>query len=222
MFWFKKQAKDKESEIETEVESDDTLDINEADGVQEIGALSFDESEDICEAEGEEEPVEEAIPDLTVKISSLDGMADFMNSRRGDGIQLMRRDTFEAFEIRERHLRLARVWGSVSMARECSAEEYAMIMLALEFIQAPEKYYVLPLPEEKLFKAKIEEFCEQKYNLNGKKYSKATEKFVHLLTENGDVEEWKAFSKELMFDIALEFCDKNGVDFSLAEDVCHE
>ncbi len=251
MFWFKKKAKNdgnNEAELKTEIdieadkpqELDEDLEIEEFVTDEEIEKelaseddeeydeyLEYEEAEGTAEFnedgeadEGSEEP--EDIPELTVKISSLDDMAEFMNLRRSSGMQFMKKDTFEAFEIRERHLRIARVWGSVSMSRECSPEEYGKIMLALELIHAPEAYYVFPLLEEKVLKAKIQEFCEQKYGIDGKKYSKAPEKFASLLNENGDIPEWRAFSKEAMYDLAAEFCENNSIDFSELEDESDE
>ncbi len=233
MLWFKKKAKDEansvEAEEKTELKTEET-ELTESENFEEefFNEAEFseeteetEETEDNNENESEIE-TEECIADLTVKIKSLDDMAEFMNDRRSDGMQFMKKDTLEAFELRERHLRLARVWGSVSMSRECPPEEYGKIMLALELLQSQNDYYVLPLLDEKTLKIKIQEFCEQNYGSDGKKYSKSPEKFAQLLKENDDIQEWKVFSKEAMYDLSAEFCDKNGIDFSDIEDEINE
>ncbi len=221
MFWFKKKTHDEENTV-SEAEKEETASNMEEETVidveQDVEEEFFDE-EDIDADDGSEDEHEpEEIPELTVKLESLDDMAEFMNGRRSDGMQFMKKDTREAFEIRERHLRLARVWGSVSMSRECPPDEYGRIMLAIEILQSPDEYYVLPRLEDKILKIKIQEFCEQKYGMDGKKYSRSPEKFAELLKENGDIPEWKSFSKEAMYDLSAEFCEKNGIDFSDLEE----
>ncbi len=242
MLWFKKKPRDEEPKeadnVKEILESDETekeldpLSLIDEDDIAEVNqAADYEEQESELdggdeeseldeeeETDGETEEKPEEIMELTVKLRSLDDLAEVMNARRAGGMQFMRKETLEAFEIREAHIRLARVWGSVSMARECSDAEYGSIMLAMEVIKAPDSVYVIPTLTDAEKKKLIADFCEQKYGTEGKRYAKNPEKFAKFIKENGDASDWKAFAKESMYDLASEFCEKNGIEFSETEE----
>ncbi len=207
MFWNRKKKEDPTEEKEENELFEDTADgETEEDDVREEYA---EEDED-----GEDEVTEEdEIPDVTVKIDSFDALMEFVTERKASGLQFMNKMTHEAFELRESHIRIAGVWGSVSMSRECSPLEYAKIMLATELTEAPDRFYVLPALSEKEAKQAVVGFCKERYNENGKKYASAPKKFIDLVESNGDEEEWKAYVKAAMYDKLKAFCEENGIEF---------
>ena len=135
----------------------------------------------------------------------------------------MRKSGNEAFEIRDSHLRIAGIWGSVSMAKEYKPSEYAKIMLALEILENPDDFYILPaLTEEEREKA-IMDFCSDKYGINGKKYAKNTLKFAKLVKSSGDYDEWLAYTKIAVMSKVDTFCKENGIIFeSVTEEDINE
>ncbi len=209
MLWFKKRSDKDVNVSELQEEKDEVF--------ADLPNSGDDINEDELEKENESDVIEE-IPDITVKINSLDQLAEFMNSRSPIGMQFMRKENNEAFEIRESHLRIARVWGSVSMSRECSPEEYGKIMLALELLQDSESFYVIPSPSEDQLKDMIDEFCAERYGDDIRRYSKNPKKLISTIKENGDAEEWQVFSREAMYRMAENFCEKNGIEFASEEE----
>lgn len=225
MFWFGKKKNKKYTEGESEdtdspgENMNDTEDISGPDEAAADDEQNNDE-EDISSEDdesGTDEGNTEESADVTVKISSLDDLAEFANNRVPGALQFMNKETLDAFEIRESHIRMAEVWGSISMARECSPAEYAKIMLALEIINDQDRFYVVPGLTESEVKQAIIDFCEERYGGNGKKYSSNFSKFSAFLKEQGDVSEWKAFTKEAVYDKLAEFCESNGIEFSDGE-----
>ncbi len=221
MFWFKKKKPETEevaeaSNVEETAEdielNKDLEDTENTENTDDASEPEENDGEDDEEDDGGETPPED-IPNLSVKIHSLDELTEFINGRRPGVLQFMRKSVPEVFEIREAHIRMARVWGTVSMVRECSPEEYGRIMLALELVQDTDAFYVLPGLTEARMKGLITEFCRDRYAGEEKKYAKNPDKFITLLKENGDTEEWVAFTKEAVWDIANEFCNNNGIVF---------
>ena len=100
------------------------------------------------------------------------------------------------------------------MSRECSAEEYARIMLAIELLENPDDFYVLPALTENDLRAAMADFCEEKYGAKSRKTAGSPKKFARLVEENGDKEEWKLFVKELLYKKTADFCEENGITFS--------
>lgn len=148
---------------------------------------------------------------VTLLPGSVLQLAEFANSRGSGNMQFMSKKTHEVFELRESHFRLARVWGSVTVARECSPEEYALIALAMDIIENEDDYYMLPgLTDTELDRA-IEQFCEDKFSISGKKYSKAPERFLKLLKENDRLDEWKEHTFSLLCTKLERFCEENGI-----------
>ena len=39
-----------------------------------------------------------------------------------------------------------------------------------------------------------------------------------MVNENGDMNEWGAYNKELVYDKLVDFCDDKGITFDIAED----
>lgn len=157
---------------------------------------------------------EEAAVTVTVKVDSLNALAEFVSLRRPLCMQFMKKESPEVFELREAHLRIAKVWGTVSMSRECSAEEYARIMLAIELLENPDDFYVLPALTENDLREAMADFCEEKYGAKSRKTAGSPKKFARLVEENGDKEEWKLFAKELLYKKTADFCEENGITFS--------
>lgn len=220
MFWNRKKKEEpqKEDELDEIEELDEVLDEevideeeSEAEGSDEEGfdEEGFDEEDMI---EEEEREGEEEIPDVTIKIKSFDELLDFVTERKASVLQFMNKTTLEAFELRESHIRIAGVWGSVSMSRECSPSEYARIMLACELTEDPDRFYVLPALTEKEAKQAMLDFCKERYNENGKKYLSSPKKFMALVESNGDEEEWKAHIKAANYDKLKDFCKENGIE----------
>ncbi len=189
MFWNRKK-KDKNEEAE----QDELFEEVEEEEADEIG-----------------EEDDEDIPDVTVKVGSFDELLDFVSERRGNALQFMNKETGDVFELREAHIRMAAVWGSISMHRECSPTEYARVMLAMELTENPDGFYVLPALTETEMKKAVMEFCEERYHENGKKYASAPAKFIKLVEDNGDEAEWKAYVKATLYDKLKAFCQEKGI-----------
>lgn len=234
MFWFGKR-KDKEEKIKKDnvedseeiLDEDEDIDelaeldeIEETDGenLEDIEKIYGSEDEDNETGEEEAETDYADLPDVAKVMTSLDMLAEFVTSKSIGELQFLNKENREAFSLREAHLRLAKVWGSVSMARECSPSEFARIMLALEVIEENEKFLLLPSLSEEEGKQAIIDFCEQKYGGNGKKYASNVQKFAKLVKENGDMDEWRSFNKELVYDKLVDFCDEHGITFGRAEE----
>ena len=202
MFWNRKKKNKNEEEEKDELVED----ISEAEDDED-----FEEEEEL---EGEvltEEDEEEEIPDVTVKVSSFDELLDFVSARKGATLQFMNKETGDVFELQEAHLRMAAVWGSITMHRESAPMEYARVMLAMELTENPEGFYVLPALTETELKKAVTEFCEERYNENGKKYASAPAKFIKLVEDNGDEAEWKAWVKSALYDKLTAFCEEKGI-----------
>ena len=234
MFWFGKR-KNKEENFKKDI-IEDTEETNETENADEL--VEFDEIDDSeneelddvekiygsdDESDEEDEDTEESdvypeIPDVSVVITSLDMLAEFVTTKAVGEMQFLNKNTFEAFSLREAHLRLAKVWGSVSMSRECSPIEFAKIMLAIEVIENKDDFLVIPSLSEDEAKQAIMDFCDQKYGENGKKYVSNIQKFAKMVNENGDMNEWGAYNKELVYDKLVDFCDDKGITFDIAED----
>lgn len=197
MFWNRK----KKDKIEQE-EKDELL---EEVAEEEIDEEFFDE-------EVEDDGEEMEIPDVTVKVSSFDELLDFVSERKGGALQFMNKETGDVFELREAHIRMAAVWGSITMHRECTPSEYARVMLAMELTENPDGFYVIPTLTDTEMKKAVTEFCEERYHENGKKYASSPDKFVKLVEDNGDETEWKAYVKAALYDKLKVFCDENGIE----------
>lgn len=195
MFWNRKK-KDKNEELEKE----------------ELLVAEEETDDELLEDVEETDETEEEIPDVTVKISSFDDLLDFVSERRGGALLFMNKESGDVFELREAHIRMAAVWGSISMHRECTPAEYARVMLAMELTENPEGFYVLPALTDTEMKKAVMEFCEERYHENGKKYVSAPTKFIKLVEENGDETEWKAYVKSALYDKLKVFCDENGIE----------
>lgn len=225
MFWNKKKnsesdeasyeesdALSEEDKEEAEAESEPKAE-SEYGEPEENGAEDGFTPEEFLEDDTDETDSENENASVTVKATSLNALAEFISLRHPLNLQFMRRGTNEVFELRESHLRIARVWGSVSMSRECSKTEYAKIMLAVELIESPDEFYVLPaLTENDLKKAAVD-FCEEKYTEKSKKHTGNLKKFAKIVEANGDIEEWKLFVRELLYKKTEDFCDENGIIF---------
>ena len=159
MFWFgkrkNKEDSNKQDVIETaKAESDENEDIDELaelDEIEDADDENFDDIEKIYgseddDAESEEDEEDETdyadLPDVSKVITSLDMLAEFVTTKSIGEIQFLNKQTCEAFELREGHLRIAEIWGSVSMAREYSPLEFAKIMQAIEVIKENDKFTV--------------------------------------------------------------------------------
>ena len=227
MFWFGKKKnkkimendKDSEENIDSEdlgkysKENTEDMDYDSAYLIDSEDNADYEEAAEEEDETGSEEN-EAQVREFTVNISSLDELAEFVNNRAAGALQFMNKETLDAFEIRESHIRMAEVWGSISMARECSPAEYARIMLAAEIIDDPERFYVVPGLTESEVKRAIKDFCLERYGESGKKYTSDFSKFSAFLKEQGDLAEWKAFTKEAVYDKLTEFCESNRIDFT--------
>ncbi len=203
----------REDSDEFNAEKDEDLteeDDEDFDG--EFNAEEYFENEE--DADGKSAENEAATATVTVKVDSLNALAEFVSLRHPLNLQFMKKESPEVFELREAHLRIAKVWGSVSMSRECSAEEYAKIMLAIELLENPDDFYVLPALTENDLKEAMADFCEEKYGVKSKKAAGNPKKFARLVEENGDKEEWKLFAKEILYKKTADFCEENGITFS--------
>ena len=238
MFWNKKKKKDESEEDLPEYteditdeddvsESDDVIDKtkDDDDSYDEDGKEDFDIEEYFENEETDEDSKEETVESasspavtVTVKVSSLNSLAEFVSLRNPVNLQFMRKGTDEVFELREAHLRIAKVWGSVSMSRECSEAEYAKIMLAIELLENPDDFYVLPALTETDLKSAMEKFCEEKYSEKNRRAATNPKKFARLIEENGDKEEWKLFLRELLYKKTEDFCNENGIGFSESDE----
>ena len=199
MFWNRKK-KDKNEETEKDELLEDVAEEEEAD------------EDEILEDVEEAEETDEEIPDVTVKVSSFDELLDFVSERMGTMLQFMNKETGDVFELREAHIRMAAVWGSITMHRECTPAEYARVMLAMELTENPEGFYVLPALSDTEMKKAVTEFCEERYHENGKKYATAPAKFIKLVEDNGDEAEWKAYVKAALYDKLKAFCKEKGIE----------
>lgn len=207
---------------ETNDQSNDPEELEEAD---EVSTLGFDDG-DLEEEDGvtdeedqeSEDDAEDTVPESEIQvtrlITSFEDLCEYINSKPIGYVQYMRKENNEAFQLRDHHLRLARVWGSNSMYREFSDKEYARIMLALELIGAPDEFYVLPMFTNSETEAAIMTFCQENIGLNGKKYVKNTTKFAKLIEEKGLREDWNKYTNDLMYLKVERFCDKNKIVFA--------
>lgn len=242
MFWNKKKKNESEEDLYDLADVNDEDDVTEDEESEGYGVAESESDEKDAYAEeleeGEEdgdfeeendfEETEETLDGhsdsdgqedtsgitVSARVSSLNSLAEFVSLRHGLNLQFMRKDSDEVFELRESHFRLARVWGSVSMYRQCSAEEYAKITLAMELLENPEGFYVLPALTDSDIKAAMMEFCEEKYGEKSKKYARNPKKFAKMVDDNGDNEEWKLFLKERLYKKTEDFCMENGITFS--------
>lgn len=224
MFWNKKKNSGSDEDLYEELDALSEEDEEEAESEPEAESeyLEPDENgaedgpypEELSEADETDEPdLDNEEASVTVKATSLNALAEFVSLRHPLNLQFMRKGTNEVFELRESHLRIARVWGSVSMSRECSKTEYAKIMLAVELIESPDGFYVLPALTENDLKKAAADFCEEKYTEKSKKQTGNLKKFAKIVEANGDVEEWKLFVRELLYKKTEDFCEENGISF---------
>ena len=229
MFWSKhKRSKNIEASSENEYKTENAEE-NEADmsvltdeaeeSVSEEEILSILENDDDSEETGAEEIQKEE--KVTKLLTSADEMIEFINSKSVGRIQYMRKSDFEAFEIGDAHLRIAEIWGSVSMGREYKPSEYARIMLAAEVRANPENFYILPSLSDEEIEKSILTFCDEHYAVNGKKYLKDRHKFAKVVKENDDEEEWLSFNRTLTAKKVLDFCKENNIEF-LSEEISSE
>lgn len=216
MFWHKK--KKEFSEI-SEPDEKFTASVDE-DEEEIVTVADIDEDTDEVTNEDDDEDIENSLETtdvtsqpISVKITSMEQLARFANRRGYGNIQFMSKDTYEVFELREAHFRIAEVWGTVTMARECSPEEYARVMLAMELMKDPDAYFKLPGLTENEVKKAIEDFCKENFSINGKKYSNNPSRFTKLLKENDRREEWDEYTKELVYDKLEKFCAENDIVF---------
>lgn len=239
MLWFgkKKKALDEEvdvieedkeldtaDEVEEELDLDEDVDeVSEDEILDELNSDGNSDGEIAESAEADESDSEEATDDEDVKadvvktVSSLDELVEHVNGKAIGAIQFLRKENNEVFDLREVYLRIARVWGSVSMAREYTPAEYAKIMLAIHVIESPDDFYVLPVITDEEREKAIIDFCEEKYGGSGKKYARNVDKFAKLVNENGDKEDWLAHTKCIVTEKITEFCEKNGITFDSIE-----
>ena len=56
------------------------------------------------------------------------------------------------------------------------------------------------------------------YNVNGKKYASNIQKFANMVKENGDMDDWRSYNKELVYDKLVDFCGEKGITFDRTED----
>ncbi len=213
MFWKKKN--DKIEEEEELFESDGELAEEEAEEAD-VDSEAFEENEDASSEEGTEQA------NICYKIQNLNQLATFANKRGNGTMQFMTKETHEVFELRDVHFRIAEVWGSVTMARECSADEYARVMMAIELRDNPSDFYMLPGLTEAEVRQAIEDFCEDRFDVNGKKYSKKPEKFTKLIKENDMREEWDDYTRALVYDKLEVFCEEKGIEFGSDEEITEE
>ena len=205
MLWFGKKKKDITEETEdSEIVSSDEIE-EEADEEEIIALLNEDDEaeESAEELKAEEESSEAEKPqtpaDVVKRVTSIDELVETASSKPIGAIQFMRKENNEVFYLKEVYLRIARVWGSVSMAREYTPTEYARIMLAVELIEDKDAFYVIPGISDEEREAAIISFCDEKYGGGGKKYVKNLERFAKLVKENGDMDEWLAHTKYIHF-----------------------
>lgn len=225
MLWF---GKKKKKDIENEIENEPVIDADGEDSATEeeiIDILNEDGSPEAAETvEAEEtEQTDDSPKDVIRVIKSIDELADYVSSKTIGTMQFMRKENNEAFDLREVYIRVAEVWGSVSMAREYTPAEYARIMLAIELLESPDDFYVLPTVSDEEREKAIIDFCDEKYGGGGKKYARNLDRFARLVRDNGDMDEWLAHSRWLITEKVTEFCEKNGIEFgSESETVTEE
>ena len=214
MFWKKKKDNAVEDEEISEMTEEDVeLEATE-DGVDDL-----DGTEEANEAEDDDKTTDVQV---CFKISDLNQLATFANKRGNGTMQFMTKKTHEVFELRDAHFRIAQVWGTVTMVRECSPDEYARVMMAIELRDNPDDFYMLPGLTEAEVKQAIEDFCEDKFSVNGKKYSKKPERFTKLLAENDMREEWDEYTRALVYDKLEAFCDEKGIVFDFDAEITEE
>ena len=227
MFLFGKKKKDEpieEEELETavvaeenELDLDDDVEVMSEDDI--LQSLSEDD-EDNEEDDEDTDEVEAPIPEVTKTPASFDELADIVSSKKSGAVQYMKKSTGEVFSLREYHFRYANVLGAVSIGREIAPTEYARITLAGEVLENIDAFYILPsLTDEEMIKTIID-FCEEKYGVSGKKYAKNLNKFVKLLKDKDDTDEWKLYLKAATVEKLTEYCAENGITF--AEDTDDE
>ena len=224
MFWNKKKKVAEEIDeidevTETEDVEDDAEDFIENTELDEGAEEFFDDESDGEEEMNEEEPEVISDPSVCFKIKNLNQLAMFANKRGNGTMQFMSKKTKEVFELRDAHFRIAQVWGTVTMARECSPEEYARVMLAIDLRDNPDDFYILPGLTESEVKQAIDDFCQDNFSENGKKYSKKPEKFTKLLKEQDCREAWDDYTQALVYDKLEIFCQENGIEFDDCDEV---
>ena len=225
MFWNRKKKENSESDefnlkadeemTESTEEDEELADFEDYDekSVEEDADEDEISDEDADDSENAQEAEVLTTKQITCKIKSLDQLATFANKRGNGVMQFMSKKNHEVFELRDAHFRIAQVWGTVTMARECSADEYARVMLAIELRDNRDDFYMLPGLTENEVKGAIEDFCRDNFSVNGKKYSRKPEKFTKLLKENDRREEWDEYTKALVYDKLEAFCNDNGIVF---------
>ena len=234
MFWNKKKKEDSEEEQDLYDVCDDEESDDARDDTCEEDETLIEDIEDTDAEDNEEFDPEEYFKDeggeteenkdgaetdggagitVTARVGSLNSLVEFISLRHPVNLQFMKKETNEVFELRESHFRLARAWGSVSMYRECSAEEYAKIALATELLENPESFYVLPDLTEGDIKTAMLDFCQEKYDQKSKKYAQSLKKFSRFIESNGDKEEWKLFLREVLYKKTEDYCIENEIVF---------
>ncbi|MBR2474154.1 MAG: hypothetical protein IKB51_03900 [Clostridia bacterium] len=241
MLWFGKKKKkeaeneavdiiEESTEVEEKLDLDDDVEVVSEDEILESlnendeADLDTDGDEELDEGfdDEDDENDDNSASDVLTPITSLDMLVDYVNGKPIGAVQFMRKENNEVFELREVYFRIARVWGSVSMAREYTPAEYARIMLAAELFEEPDKFYVLPILTDEEREQAIFDFCEEKYGENGKRYVKNTDKFARLVNANGDKEEWLAYTKEIITEKITDFCRENGISFDCCQKDANE
>ena len=207
MFWKKKKENIEEEE--------DITDVSEEEYAEES-----DEEDELVEESAHDETDEDV--SVCYKISNLNQLATFANKRGNGTMQFMTKKTLEVFELRDAHFRIAEVWGTVTMARECSPDEYARVMMAIELRDNPDDFYMLPGLTEGEIRQAIEDFCTDNFSVDGRKYSKKPEKFTKLLKENDMREQWDDYTRALVYDKLEAFCDEKGIVFDSEEEITEE
>lgn len=191
-----------DDELDSDIELDSDVDLDsDIDDIDEDTEEETSSETPTCEKE------------VSFRVGSVSELAEFANSRKRDGMQFMSKKTHEVFELRDSHFRLARVWGSVTAARECTPEEYARIMLAMDVIENEGDHYVLPGLTDAELDLAIIHFCEDKFSVSGKKYSKDHDRFIRFLTENDRFDDWKEYTFTQLYSKLEQFCETNGIVF---------
>lgn len=199
---------------EEEISEDNELSDGDFDEDEDGYYGEDEEDEEFSESSEEfEESKEPAEIVVTTVINSFDELCDYVCKKPIGVVQYMRKDTNEAFNLREAHFRLAAVWGNVSMLREYTERDYAKIALAGEVMENPDSFYILPMLNDDETQAAIKTFCQENYGENGKKYAKHPEKFAEMIKANDKVDEWLEYVKEIVELKLTRFCKKNGIAF---------
>ena len=208
MFWKKKN-----DNIEVEDEEIEFSDGEIDEDAENVDEYSEEFEDDVDTEASENDSEDEERVQICFKISNLNQLAMFANKRGNGTMQFMIKKTHEVFELRDAHFRIAQVWGTVTMARECSPDEYARVMMAIELRDHPEDFYMLPGLTESEVRQAIEDFCEDRFSANGKKYSKKPERFTKLIKENDMRDAWDDYTRALVYDKLEAFCEEKGIIF---------